>query len=82
MSKILYSSTNGASSHKNEFILEHRDSFHELGCEWNYMPFLPNAVKTNNPNFFHLVGIQGKMIINKLQDNNIDILDFFRSFNK
>lgn len=66
----------------NEFILEHRDSFHELGCEWNYMPFLPNAAKTNNPNFFHLVGIQGKMIINKLQDNNIDILDFFRSFNK
>ena len=66
----------------NEFILEHQDSFYELGCEWNYMPFLPNAAKTNNPNFFHLVGIQGKMIINKLQDNNIDILDFFRNFIK
>tara|TARA_A100001011_G_scaffold338776_1_gene369803 strand:- start:3198 stop:3926 length:729 start_codon:yes stop_codon:yes gene_type:complete len=60
----------------NEFILENKKHFNELGCEWNYSPFLPNSKKTNDPNFFHFVGIHGKNIINKLQDSNIDILKF------
>lgn len=60
----------------NEFILENKDLFTEIGCEWNYMPFLPNAKKIKKPNLFHFVGIHGKEIINQLQLKNIDI-EFF-----
>ena len=66
----------------NEFILENSKLFTEIGCEWNYMPFLPSSQKTINPNFFHFVGIYGKMIINKLQDSDIDIKDFLKNFTK
>ncbi len=66
----------------NEFILQEKNSFSELSCKWNYMPFLPNSEKTDNPNFFHFLGIQGKMIINKLQDKNINILDFLQKAKK
>ncbi len=66
----------------NEFILENKNLFNELGCEWNYSPFLPNSKKITNPNFFHFVGIHGKMIINKLQDNKIEILDFLEEIKK
>ena len=38
--------------------------------------------KISKPNFFHFVGIIGKQIINKLQDNKIDILDFLQHINK
>ncbi len=62
----------------NEFIIENKDIFNELGSEWNYMPFLPNSKKILKPNFFHFVGILGKKIINKLQENRIDILDFLK----
>lgn len=60
----------------NEFILENLDIFNELGGEWNYMPFLPNAKKIQKPNFFHFVGIIGKEIINKLQQNQISVIEF------
>ena len=60
----------------NEFILQNNKLFSEIGCEWNYMPFLENSTKTNNPNFFHFVGIVGKHIINMLQEKNIRIEGF------
>jgi len=60
----------------NEFILQNNKLFSEIGCEWNYMPFLENSTKTNIPNFFHFVGIVGKHIINKLQEKNIRIESF------
>ena len=66
----------------NEFILENKNIFQELGNEWNYMPFLQNSIKISKPNFFHFVGIAGKQIINKLQDNKIDILDFLHEIKK
>ena len=66
----------------NEFILENKNIFYELGCEWNYSPFLPNSKKISNPNFFHFVGIYGKKIINKLQDNKIGIVDFLQEIKK
>ena len=60
----------------NEFIIENKNIFNEIGCEWNYMPFLENSFKTQKPNFFHFIGIIGKQIINNLQDRNIDIVTF------
>jgi hypothetical protein len=60
----------------NEFILQNNKLSSEIGCEWNYMPFLENSTKTNTPNFFHFVGIVGKHIINKLQEKNIRIESF------
>jgi hypothetical protein len=60
----------------NEFIIENKKIFNELGCEWNYMPFLENSAKIKKPNFFHFVGILGKEIINTLQNKNIDIESF------
>ncbi len=66
----------------NEFILEHPSIFKELGCEWNYMPFLPNSVKIKKPNFFHFVGIAGKQLIKKLQINKIDIEKFLEEIKK
>jgi len=66
----------------NEFILNNSNIFQELGCEWNYMPFLPNSKKTKEPNFFHFVGITGKKIINELQENRIPIEDFLKKIKK
>ena len=66
----------------NEFILENNRFFKEIGCEWNYMPFLENSQKINKPNFFHFVGIVGKHIINKLQENNISTESFLSEFKK
>lgn len=63
----------------NEFIIDNRTIFNELGSEWNYMPFLENSVKIQKPNFFHFVGIMGKEIINSLQDKNINIIEFLDS---
>ena len=60
----------------NEFILENKKLFNEMGNEWNYMPFSPNFTKIKKPNFFHFVGMVGKEIINKLQDKNINV-EFF-----
>jgi hypothetical protein len=60
----------------NEFILQNNNLFIEIGCEWNYMPFLENSPKIKKPNFFHFVGIAGKHIINKLQDKNISLESF------
>ena len=60
----------------NEFILQNNKLFSEIGCEWNYMPFLENSTKINKPNFFHFVGMVGKHIINKLQEKNIRIESF------
>ena len=66
----------------NEFIIENKNIFQELGPEWNYMPFLLNSKKIPKPNFFHFVGILGKQIINKLQKNKINVLDFLRELDK
>ncbi len=66
----------------NEFIIENRNIFTELGNEWNYMPFLTNSQKNKSPNFFHFVGIHGKNLINKLQKNRISILDFLKELKK
>ena len=66
----------------NEFIIQTNVTFQELGCEWNYMPFLANSPKIENPNFFHFVGIHGKKIINDLQLNKIEILDFLDQIKK
>ncbi len=66
----------------NEFIIENRNIFTELGNEWNYMPFLTNSQKIKNPNFFHFVGIHGKNLINELQKNRISILDFLKKLKK
>ena len=60
----------------NEFILENKNIFNEVGGEWNYMPFLENSKKISKPNFFHFVGIMGKELINRLQDKKIDIEGF------
>ena len=60
----------------NEFIIENKKLFSEIGRKWNYMPFLENSLKIEDPNFFHFIGIAGKEIINKLQENNINI-EFF-----
>jgi len=66
----------------NEFIIENKEIFKEIGCEWNYMPFLPNSKIIEKPNFFHFVGILGKEIINKLQDKNINIEYFLNKLRK
>ena len=66
----------------NEFILENKNIFNELGSEWNYMPFLPNSSKNHNPNFFHFIGINGKYLINKLQENKISVIDFLNEIKK
>ena len=66
----------------NEFIIYNKNKFAELGCEWNYMPFLPNSIKIQKPNFFHFVGIMGKKIINSLQEKNINIEDFLNNIKK
>ena len=66
----------------NEFILENREIFTEIDCEWNYMPFLPNSKIIQSPNFFHFVGILGKEIINNLQNKNINIEDFLFQIKK
>ena len=50
----------------NEFIIENKEIFEEMGSEWNYMPFLQNAKIIPNPSFFHFVGIVGKKIIQYL----------------
>ena len=60
----------------NEFIIENKELFSELGCEWNYMPFLPNAKKIKKPNFFHFVGITGKEMIKSIINKNVNIKDF------
>lgn len=66
----------------NEFIINNKHQFIELGSEWNYMPFLPNSIKIQQPNFFHFVGIMGKKIIDSLQEKNIDIENFLNDLNK
>ena len=66
----------------NEFILKNNNLFSEIGCEWNYMPFLENSPKTNKPNFFHFVGILGKEIINTLQEKKINIENFLSEIRK
>tara|TARA_B100001057_G_scaffold212833_1_gene213166 strand:- start:1925 stop:2653 length:729 start_codon:yes stop_codon:yes gene_type:complete len=66
----------------NEFIINNKHLFNELSCKWNYMPFLPNSDKTIKPNFFHFIGIIGKQIINKLQENRLSIRDFLDDFKK
>jgi len=66
----------------NEFIINNKDIFREVGCEWNYMPFLENSTKINKPNFFHFVGIIGKEIINRLQDKDINIETFLNQIKK
>ena len=66
----------------NEFILQNNNLFSEIGCEWNYMPFLENSPKIKKPNFIHFVGIVGKQIINKLQDNNISLVSFLTELKK
>ena len=35
----------------NEYLIENEIEFNELGCEWNYMPFLPNSEKNNQAKF-------------------------------
>ena len=60
----------------NEFIIENKEIFEEMGSEWNYMPFLPNVKKIKKPNFFHFVGVTGKGIINSLVDKNVNIENF------
>ena len=81
---IVISSPSGAgkTSLANAIVEENKNIFQELGSEWNYMPFLQNSKKLAKPNFFHFVGISGKQIINRLQDNKIDILDFLQEIKK
>ena len=55
----------------NEYILEFPSNFSELGLEWNYMPFLPNAVSLSQANFFHFVGIHGKKLLKDFIDKNL-----------
>ena len=40
------------------------------------MPTLPNNIKLNSINFFHFVGIVGKILINFMIQHNIKINDF------
>lgn len=60
----------------NEFIYENKKIFSKLDISWNYMPFLINAKKISNPNFYHFVGIQGKQIIKMINENKFDLEDF------
>lgn len=71
--KIIAKGKNSDNMLLNEFILENKKIFNEMGNEWNYMPFSSNFEKIKKPNFFHFVGMVGKEIINKLQDENINI---------
>ncbi len=80
--KIVPKGKNSDNMLLNEFIIENNKIFSELDCVWNYMPFLPNSKKKQNPNFFHFVGIMGKQIINNLQEKKIDILDFLQEIKK
>ena len=66
----------------NEFIIENKEIFTEIGNEWNYMPFLPNSKIIKKPNFFHFVGILGKEIINTLQEKKINIENFLSEIRK
>ena len=66
----------------NEFIIENKAIFKEIGCEWNYMPFLPNSNIIEKPNFFHFVGILGKEIIDNLLNKNINIEYFLKQIRK
>ncbi len=66
----------------NEFIIENKEIFTEIGNEWNYMPFLPNSKIIKKPNFFHFVGILGKKLINKLQEKKINIENFLSEIRK
>ena len=70
--KIVAKGKNSDNMLLNEFIIENNKIFSELDSVWNYMPFLPNSKKKQNPNFFHFVGIVGKQIINNLQEKKID----------
>jgi len=49
----------------NEYLLENQNklNFVDLDVKWNYMPFLTNGVKIDNPNFYHFVGKRGKTVI-------------------
>ncbi|MDB4860177.1 hypothetical protein OAI01_01300 [Alphaproteobacteria bacterium] len=71
--KIIAKGKNSDNMLLNEFILENKKIFNEMGNEWNYMPFSPSFTKIKKPNFFHFVGMVGKEIINKLQDKNINV---------
>ena len=71
----------------NEYLIENEIEFNELGCEWNYMPFLPNSEKTTKPNFYHFIGGYGKAVIKLLQSQKKLQLDDYLikanfSFNK
>lgn len=66
----------------NEFIIENKEMFSEIGPEWNYMPFLEKSSKIQNPNFFHFIGIVGKELINKLQEKKINIEVFLQEIKK
>ncbi len=80
--KLISKGKNSDNMLLNEFIIENKETFKELDCVWNYMPFLPKSQKTPNPNFFHFVGIHGKKIINELQKRKISLLDFLEEVKK
>ena len=58
----------------NEYILEYPEKFEELESKWNYMPFLDNK-RIIKPNFFHFVGINGKLFLNFLQKQKGELED-------
>ena len=62
----------------NEYFLEKKEfiNLSILDNKWNYMPTLPNNIKLNSINFFHFVGIVGKILINFMIQHNIKINDF------
>ena len=66
----------------NEYILENQNIFTEIEAEWNYMPFLPNSIKTENPNFFHFIGISGKYFLDFIKKNSNDLEDTIKNMLK
>lgn len=62
----------------NEYFLEKKEliNLNTISNKWNYMPFLPNSTKLSDINFFHFVGIVGKILINFMIQHSINIVDF------
>ena len=71
----------------NEYLLENQIklNFVDLESKWNYMPFLTNGIKIDNPNFYHFVGKRGKTVINHYlkycENEDIEIENFLRNAN-
>jgi len=54
----------------NEYIFNEKIIFNRLDEKWNYMPMLEGALEGVKANFLHLVGIEGKRLLDHLKAIN------------